>query len=292
LAEILRDNGYFTIGIHSNARFARFSEYGKGFSIFEDLEIFSDESTKKENNLKSIFFGYAKRIYQSSPSSIKSLLSKSYYLFTLKLLKPQRPPYASAIETTRKALQHLKQSSSPFFLWIHYMDTHHPYFPPKHFFEELSDQKLDILRGIKLIKKILHSGYNPTDKERQFIVDLYDSSIKYIDNTIGLLFEYLNEQDLLNNTYVVITADHGEELWDHGHYGHGAQIGRPMTLYNEMIHVPLLIIGSHIKHSEVRVPVSLVDMVPTILSMLGIRHRGHFGGRDIVSTSQKMSYNC
>ena len=287
LAEILRDHNYWTVGVHSNAQFSRFLDYGKGFVVFEDLEIFSDRPDKKENSLKSVFFSYARKIYQSSPSSVKNILSKSYYLFTLKLLKSQRPPYASAVETTRKAFQHLEQSSFPFFLWIHYMDTHHPYFPPEQFFEELSNQKLDILKGIRFIKRILHSRYNPTDEEKQFVIDLYDASIRYVDYAISLLFEFLDEHGFLDNTYVIITADHGEELWDHGHYGHGAQIGRPMKLYNEMIHVPLLIFGPDIKHSEIQVPVSLVDIAPTVLNVLGVEYLGRSDGRNIMNTLQK-----
>ncbi|MCD6399528.1 sulfatase-like hydrolase/transferase [candidate division WOR-3 bacterium] len=164
---------------------------------------------------------------------------------------------------------------------------HHPYFPPKQFFEALSNQKFDILRGIKLIKKILYSEYNPTNKEKQFILDLYDASVRYVDHAINLLFKYLDENGIIDNTYVIITADHGEEFWDHGHYGHGAQIGRPMKLYNEMIHVPLIFFGPDVKNKKIEQPVSLTDLVPTILDMIDIEYSAHFDGENIMNTTQK-----
>lgn len=153
-------------------------------------------------------------------------------------------------ETTRKAINVLKKfrtSSNPFFLFLHYFDPHAPYVPPEPF---ASDLKSSTTHTTELEKVILQ----------------YDGEVAYTDSQIGKLFYALQRMDLMNNTLIVITSDHGEGLGQHGLLQH------TFYIYEEAVCVPLLFYwpGHILKGQVVDTPVALVDIVPTILDLVGI----------------------
>lgn len=93
---------------------------------------------------------------------------------------------------------------------------------------------------------------------------MYDAAIHCVDRQIGSLLDVLD----LSDTTVFVSSDHGEEFWEHGHYGHGGSVHSPrrVTLYEELVHVPLLVAGASTPDAdEVDVPVSLYDLLPTLL---------------------------
>jgi arylsulfatase A-like enzyme len=104
----------------------------------------------------------------------------------------------------------------------------------------------------------------------------YDAEVTSLDLQLTSLFSRLREQGLLANAVVVITADHGEEFREHGHVGHG------WSLYNELTHVPLLLLtpNSH-SRADIRDVVSLVDIAPTLLDYAGIAAPPTFEGRSL-----------
>jgi arylsulfatase len=154
-----------------------------------------------------------------------------------------------------------------FFAYIHYMDLHLPYNRNEYndYFSEKTANYLLMPHYInrKPIRLATANDAFP-EKDRQYLISLYDGQIRYIDNTIKTLIAKLKEKKLLKNTVVIITADHGEELWDHQNFEHGH------TLYNELLHVPLIIIGGKFKSSVMETPVSIVDLFPTILDLANI----------------------
>jgi arylsulfatase A-like enzyme/Flp pilus assembly protein TadD len=127
------------------------------------------------------------------------------------------------------------QEGRRFFAWIHYYDPHHPYAPP-------SDPSL-ALQG---------TGY--------------DREISYVDHCFGELVAHLKEKGLLDRTLLVVAGDHGESLGAHGESYHG------VFLYEPAVHVPLLFRAPGLVpgHESYRAPVSLIDLAPTVLSLLGL----------------------
>lgn len=125
----------------------------------------------------------------------------------------------------------------PFFLWAHYFDPHSPYAPPG-----------------------LHPG--ATEQEA------YDAEITYADAELGRLLAQIKEHDTQRGTetLVVFTADHGESLHEHGEWTHG------LFVYNATIRVPLIVtaLGATDAPRVVDAPVSLVDVMPTLLEQLGL----------------------
>jgi len=97
-----------------------------------------------------------------------------------------------------------------------------------------------------------------------YIKLLYDSKIYEIDREIERLVDTLKNEGLMNKTILIITADHGNEFMDHGNIGHGS------SLYDEVIHVPLIIWIPGSKAKEVSSLVQSIDIMPTILDLIGI----------------------
>jgi arylsulfatase A-like enzyme len=99
----------------------------------------------------------------------------------------------------------------------------------------------------------------------QHLRDLYDSEVYYWDRCLGELVAGLRERGLLDQTVLVITADHGEEFLEHGMFQHGQQ------LYQETVQVPLLIRVPGVPAAAVTRPVQSLDLKPTVLSLLGLQ---------------------
>jgi len=95
-------------------------------------------------------------------------------------------------------------------------------------------------------------------------INRYDNSLKYVDNQIGRLLEELKKQSILNNTVIIISADHGHDFEKrHNIEGHG------LSLYNEELKIPLIFFFPDIKPQKIENPVSHIDVLPTVVDMLG-----------------------
>jgi choline-sulfatase len=148
------------------------------------------------------------------------------------LFRPVLERPAAAV--TDAAIVALDQTGEkPFFLWVHYYDPHQPYAPPEPY-------------------------------ARRFSGRPYDGEIAYVDAQLGRLVDELSKRGLLDRTLVVVTADHGESLGDHGEETHG------LFVYDATIHVPLLLRfpGSIPEGRRVDRVASGVDIVPTALDLM------------------------
>jgi arylsulfatase A-like enzyme len=167
----------------------------------------------------------------------------------------------------RKAVSWFQiRRSKPFFLFLHYYDIHSDYSSLPQFesqflrpYEGVADgtttQLLNFRNGLVKLTKV----------DAEHLIDLYDASIKQMDFMLAQLFKYLEKQKLADNTVVIVTSDHGEELFDHGGVLHS------QTQYEELVHIPLIIRGPGIPQSKrIKQIVSLVDFMPTILSLAGV----------------------
>jgi arylsulfatase A-like enzyme len=158
---------------------------------------------------------------------------------------------------TTAALAWLDSSvSEPFFLWVHYIDPHDPYKPPAGF-ERPEDEPVDVTN------KRLPTKVQSFDQLRMLIRD-YRGSVVYTDAQLGRLVAGLRERALLDRTAIVLTADHGEGLGDHGWLGHG------QNLHNELVHVPLIVRSPGVAPGRrLDGAAQLEDIMPTLLTLLG-----------------------
>jgi arylsulfatase A-like enzyme len=147
---------------------------------------------------------------------------------------------------TDRAISVARGLTPPFFLFVHYFDPHADYDPPAPFAER----------------------YRPSP---------YDGEIAYVDQQLGRLRRELTSLGLLEDTVVVITADHGEGLGEHGEATHG------FFVYQSTLHVPLIVVVPGLWPAGTRVPdpVSLVDIAPTVLALTGQQPPAGLDGRSL-----------
>lgn len=182
-----------------------------------------------------------------------------------------------------------RAGDGPFFLYLHYFDPHGIYLPPPEFcvFGRPGATERDCRRNTKLIdcydahrdwemtaSDLAKHGLSPADLAR--LSDLYDGEVLCADHYLGELVKQLKELGLYEHTILVITADHGEALWEHGFLKHGG------ALYQELVHVPLLMRFPELSGGR-RLPelVETVDIVPTLLAACGIETSLPFSGQNL-----------
>ena len=186
-----------------------------------------------------------------------------------------------------------QHKDEPFFLYAHVTDPHAPYRPPAGFEEKwanpaetpafnknymsLRDHRQFGGGAVFTRAAVRAKGLDPDRFIRQAI-DRYDGEIAHADHRLEELIGKLKQLGILENTLVVVISDHGEEFWDHGYTAHGH------TLYNELIHNLLLIWNPRLLPTPRRIsePVQLIDVVPTLLDLLGMPAGGVLQGQSLL----------
>jgi arylsulfatase len=229
--------GYRTAAFHSNPFLSRGYGFDEGFDRFDD----------------GLYFGKHRLI-----ALAQRLMDKI-----------RGRHYSRASKINEKACNWLREtrtSEEPFFLWNHYMDVHGPYQPPdstprRFWSEPVSDDQAQ-----NLYRKSVDRPEDVTPEEQQLQLDLYDGEISYLDEQIAKLFDWFKQNRLLDNSYVILTSDHGDAFGEHGYYGH------PRRLDCGLTSVPLLVLGPDISSARLDVPVSLFDIAPTIRDLGGLEY--------------------
>lgn len=150
-------------------------------------------------------------------------------------------------ELTDLALRDLRDLREPFFVWVHYFDPHFDYLPHEEW-----------------------ASFGDSD------VDRYDQEIAYTDREIGRLLDRFRSEKAWGRTFLVFTADHGEEFGDHGGIFHE-------TCFEEVVRVPLLVHGPGVVPGARDRAVDQVDLLPTMLALVGAPPGEGTTGRDILS---------
>lgn len=187
--------------------------------------------------------------------------------------------HIKAEEITYEAKNWLKNHyKEDFFLFLHYWDPHSPYLPPDRYrftFYEGNDPFDPNNKSMEPAKRQIPYPFfkkwhydlleNPTDAD--YIRAQYDGEIRYVDDSIGELIEYLKSLGIYEDTLIILTSDHGENMSEHNfffdHQG----------LYDATIRIPLIIksIGSEFNNKRISTLVQNIDIMPTILELLDIK---------------------
>jgi arylsulfatase len=167
-------------------------------------------------------------------------------------------------------------SGSQFFLWLHFMDPHSPYYPQEEALRSLGgDVGASRARYLNSYWNRGDIGPNRLTRHREEIISLYDAGICSVDAQIDRFVNELQRRGLWENCTLAVTADHGEEFLEHRGRYHS-----PSKLTEELIHVPLLIAPSKPIGPDIRKdPVSLVGLAPTLFDAIGIPSPDTFRGR-------------
>jgi arylsulfatase A-like enzyme len=163
----------------------------------------------------------------------------------------------------------------PYFIYIHYMEPHTPFEPPADLVSRsFAGREPPDVAAIN--DALFNRPRNLTESEQVQAKELYRIEVTGLDHQIELLYRGLAERDLMKNTVVVFTSDHGEAVYERGWWGHG------QSLFNEEIAVPLLIAAPDQNwRDDVSENVALVDIAPTLLDFAGIAPPALFEGRSL-----------
>ena len=249
LAEYLSARGYATAGFVANAEYCS-REFGlaRGFSEYQDFALTPGAMLLGPSLVRNLV----------THPRLKELVG--YH----DLLGRKR-----ADRINQDALAWLTQPRNrPFFAFLNYYDAHDPYLPPESFATRFVAVRP---RGY------LPVGVRLSPGELQERMDAYDGALAYLDYQVADLLDELQRHDLLTNTLVVVTSDHGEEFGEHALVGHGN------SLYIESLRVPLLMIFPDRLPAGLRVAstVSLRDVTATLVSLLGVSNGAPFPGRSL-----------
>jgi arylsulfatase A-like enzyme len=151
------------------------------------------------------------------------------------------------------------------FVFIHLWDVHYDYIPPPEYVKIFDPDYTGSLSGDDFRDNPLIRPNMPK-RDLQHLLALYDAEIRYTDDTIAQILELFDAHGMLETTAVIVTADHGEEFFDHGRTGHG------LTLHEEVVRVPLILwlSGRRPVRSTSEQVVSLIDIAPTVCELLAV----------------------
>ena len=248
LAEVLSRHGYVTAGFTGNLFYG-----SRDFGIARGFAWYDDEAP-------------------ASPSKLAST-----WTLTRRVLGPWRRWRGNHQEIVRrpgsdvrnKLLAWLdRRGTRPFFASVNFFDAHEPYLAPDPAFNlSFSATPLRYWEG----------DTRPTDpKVLSDLQTAYESCIRYLDHELGILVNSLRDRGLLGNTFVIVTADHGDQFGDHGAH----LLGHERSLYSSVLRVPLVLVYPPRVPAGVRrdAVVSLRDIPATVIDALGIPETNVFPG--------------
>jgi len=245
LAEAFSQAGYWTTGVVTNINVAPIFNFQQGFGEYDYLEPdFYFWATDSATRLA---------IYKGLREARERIGANRIYFYNYY-------QDAQIVENTlEKWLD--RKPPQPFFLFIHYMDPHDPYFEIP--YDGRGNARANNQWPPASLRDEMHRRY------------LQDAS--YLDGYLGQLFDRLRARGLYDNTVIALVADHGEEFQEHQGWWHGT------TLYEEDVHVPLIIKRAHEPTPGARRTdlVRVLDVAPTLLAAAGARVPEAFMGRDL-----------
>ena len=185
-----------------------------------------------------------------------------------------------AEEVVRRALALVDEvKGQPFFLVVHLFDPHASYDAPPPFRHTFTASMQSVFTlPVEDVLDIRRRSRELAPQDRAFVAAAYDEEIAYTDAQLGVLRDGLAARGVLETSLIIFTADHGEELFEHGSFLHGH------AMWQELLHVPLVVWGPGVAPGREPVPVSLVDIAPTVLEGVGLASPSPFDGRSLWPT--------
>jgi arylsulfatase A-like enzyme len=264
LAEHLKANGYETVAISHNPWLGPLTGLDRGFATF-----FNPREMPRPWQDPAFFLDYVfDRVRQRLE---KSADGKAFLVNRL----------------TNRWIRN-RDGQRPYFLFLHYMTAHASYYAPQPFWRRFAQQPdpADLPR----LRNVAHQGgytfmagqLAMSARDWDCIRSWYDAEVAYLDSRLAQLFRMLKRNGDLQNTLIVITADHGENFGEHGLAYH------QFCLYDTLLHVPLIVYGPMLGPAGRAVDdlVSHLDLVPTVLTLAGIPlDGGQYQGHDLLSNA-------
>ncbi len=275
LAEFLGAQGYATAGFAANVTYcARDSGLSRGFSHYQDY-IFPQLSAFRMAVLVKRALGGLQAFVQLVEDRWKLVEVRPYVNDLWGRFVADRKGADVINHEALDWLTRRSQPERPFFAFLNYFDAHTPYQLPTGRMRRFAAEPIDNRQ------RLLIEQWGDVDKARvpgrdlSVVIDAYDDCVADLDEQLGVLLDELQRRGILQNTWLVITSDHGESFGEHdGVFCHGT------SLYNTELHVPLLIVPPESVAINVSVhePVSQRDLPATMVDVLGLGPPSPFPG--------------
>jgi arylsulfatase A-like enzyme len=265
IASVFRDHGYATACFSAaNPYVSSLFGYQQGFDVFEDF-LTQDDPARWEAISSPGWKGKLNRHVAEASRQLGPLSAVYDELY----------------------FQYCQRLAGPFFLWLHLMDPHAPYYP--------ADQAMAWSETTTITPpqaRYLNSYWNRSDLptarlegKKKAVVELYDAGISWVDAQLSRLVQNLTSTQRWHDCVFAVTVDHGEEFLDHGRRYHP-----PHRLHEELIHVPLLVRVPGSARGMAYGTFSLLHLAPTLLDAIGIAVPDEFSGkshwRDLSSATE------
>ncbi|MBY9016903.1 MAG: sulfatase-like hydrolase/transferase [Candidatus Lokiarchaeota archaeon] len=289
--QILKENGIYTYGIHSNPNLGEYFNYHRGFDVFLDGERYKEKQDMPNNRIikkNSLYFLKKLLNYKNlfnrlmyglkGFNKIKSLL-RNRFPFLTDIFLPFTPIAYNAPYVVNKVTSFLKKYDKELFLWAHFMDVHSPFNPPSKNVLAINNSDI-ILRERSFLNTEVYQNpekYTISSEILDKLKILYDAEINYVDSYLKYLFELIL-QKFPKDCLVIITADHGESFFEHGFFFHQGNI------YDELLKIPLFIveIGNDNAIKTINNIVQIIDIAPTIIDYFGFSIPDTFQGKSLI----------
>jgi len=252
LPQVMQRMGYRTGGFSANV------DVSKAFGFARGFETYFSSGRGRE---RATVVGMVR-------ARMKLLKRFSGIREAIPWLEP--PALREDADLTDEALAWLdRQGEDKVFLYLHYFAPHAPYSPPlpyRDLFKEDDSKSYPNNYPTPDLKVHYTVPYESvSDENLATMIALYDGEIAYVDSIVQRVIDDLKRRGMWDNTLLVVTSDHGEEFYEHEKWGHG------LSLYDEMVHVPLIVRepGDANAGRIVDQPLSHVDLMPTLLDYLG-----------------------
>lgn len=163
-----------------------------------------------------------------------------------------------------------------FLIFKWFSDPHAPYSPPQKFLDRITfdTSRLPKEERYYSTMKSTYTTKSLTTEEVMYIKELYEAEVESVDERIGFIIKALKHNDLLENTFIIFTSDHGEFLGEHGRLLH------TNAFYEQLVNIPLIIVGPKIpKGKKENTQISLIDVIPTLKNMLEVEYSNDLQGK-------------
>ena len=287
LATVLKEAGYTTAAfLAGNPYLSPRFGYDSGFDMFRDfLEAETSPATDAAAvaTSKRTQWNRALNAACRKISPLGALYDEVYFQYCQRIATPPAQPmnrlcrFPSADVIVDQARAWLASvGDAPFFLWLHFMDPHSPYYPPEQALEWMGHSKLSPSRA-RYLNSYWNRGDLGADRLRHYldeVMGLYDAGIRWVDAQVARLVETLRHFRQWNNCVMALTADHGEEFLDHGGRYHP-----PSKVNEELVRVPLLLHAPGMSTAQqAEAPFSLLHLAPTLLEAVNLPAPSDFRG--------------
>lgn len=238
VSEVLKKAGIVTAGFHSNPYISAYFAWNRGWDVFYDS--MEDEVTDQIPYIK------AGKINRKVDAWLSSHIG------------------------TREAYK-------PFFLWVHYMDVHEPYIPGRKYIDMIDPSiSLGEEEMFRLFKEVLLKRDASDQGRVSLLKKLYCANVREVDGAVKEFFGILGRWNVLKDSWVILTTDHGDEFGEHGGLSHDGK------MYSELVNVPLIIYEPTKGKGEVcDLVVGTIDLSPTIVYLFGLHPVQAFQGHSL-----------